>query len=505
MMKKLLFPLILLFSVMAHSQFITIDESLTVQQLVEDVLINSPCASTSNYGSRTGTDFGEGNGIGYFNANGSNFPYVEGVILSSGFINEAPGPNNNVQVNGSVNWPGDIDLETATGNFGETGNASFIQFEFVPLISNISFNFIFASEEYNQGFECQFSDAFAFILIDLTTGVTQNLAVLPGTAIPIEATNIHPDVPGGCPAINEQYFDRYNELPFNDPNLAAINFNGQIKSLIAEGTVVPGNPYTIKLVIADDGDTVWDSAVFLEAGSFNIGVDLGDDLTIADGTAPCEGLSLEIGVAPDITGQTTYLWYVWDPVALVFDLIPGETSNTIIITQSGTYQIETIFSGGCSATDDVVIEFAPQPVAGIPDDIITCDEVPNDGLALFDLTIRDVQIINSQPNTVLTYHVSLADAESGTLPITPPNAYTNTIPGYQIIFARLEEAQFGCFDIVELVLQVDQAPSITDPITDYFICDNDQDNTEVFDLTSKDAEILNTLINVTLSYHNTQA
>ncbi|MFK5983693.1 MAG: choice-of-anchor L domain-containing protein, partial [Flavobacteriaceae bacterium] len=389
-MKKILLPIVLLFSLVGYSQFITIDETFTIQELVEDILINSPCAETSNYGSRTGTDFGEGNGIGYFNANGSDFPYQEGIILSSGYISFAPGPNTTPQSNGTTNWPGDADLEANT-TATQTNNASFIQFQFTPLISQISFNFLFTSKEYNQNFECTFSDAFAFILIDLNTGITQNLAVLPGTSIPIEATNVHPDVPGGCPAINEEYFDKYNILPFNDPNLAAINFNGQLISLSAQGDVVPGNPYTIKLVIADETDAALDSAVFLEGGSFSIGVDLGDDLTIGAGNAPCDGQPLEISVDPDLSGQTTYKWFVWNVVTMVFDELVGEVSNVLVVTQSGTYQIETTFSGGCTATDDVIIEFAPQPIAILPDDLTICDEIPNDGFAEFDLTLRDAQ------------------------------------------------------------------------------------------------------------------
>ena len=139
---------------------------------------------------------GEGNGIAAFNGNNSNFPYKTGIILSSGFVSNAPGPNQQDNSNGSNNWLGDDDLEiyTSTNN---SNNASFIQFDFVPRISQISFNFIFASEELNQNFECFYSDAFAFILTDQVTGTVQNLAILPGTDIPIEATNIHPDVPGG--------------------------------------------------------------------------------------------------------------------------------------------------------------------------------------------------------------------------------------------------------------------------------------------------------------------
>ncbi len=60
-----------------------------------------------------------------------------------------------------------------------------------------------ASEEYDMGsFECNYSDAFAFLLTD-AAGNTTNLAVLPGTTTPILVTNIHPNN-GECPAVNEQ-------------------------------------------------------------------------------------------------------------------------------------------------------------------------------------------------------------------------------------------------------------------------------------------------------------
>ncbi|MDC0096798.1 choice-of-anchor J domain-containing protein [bacterium] len=44
-------------------------------------------------------------------------------------------------------------------------------------------------------------------------------------------------------------------------------------------------------------------------------------------------------------------------------------------------------------------------------------------------------------------------------------------------------------------------PAITNPISDYVVCDLDGNGIETFDLTSKDQEILNTLVDVTLSYH----
>ncbi len=354
-MKLKLLALLVFSSFWGYAQ-ITIDESLTVQQLVEDVLINSDCAEVSNFLSSTGTDFGDDNGIAAFDANGSDFSFEAGVILSSGNVANAPGPNFDINSDGGGGWPGDTDLETYT-TATQTNNASWIQFDFMASISQISFDFLMVSEEYDQNFECDFSDAFAFILTDQTTGDVINLAVLPGTNIPIEVTNIRPEVPGQCPAVNEEYFGRYNfepspnTLPFISAAEAPIDFNGQTQVLTAMADVVIGNPYTIKLVVADQQDTAFDIAVFLGANSFNIGnVDLGDDISIGNGTAACVGdiINLEI----ELIENANYQWFK-DGVA-----IEGETTNLLDVTEDGLYGIEVTFAiGDCVASDEVLIEF----------------------------------------------------------------------------------------------------------------------------------------------------
>src|SRR5690606_19090919 len=62
----------------------------------------------------------------------------------------------------------------------------------------------------------------------------------------------------------------------------------------------------------------------------------------------------------------------------------------------------------------------------------------------------------------------------------------------------------GCFTVVDFEIEVVPAPPITQNITDYMLCDNDQDGVEEFDLTSKESEILNTIPpgSVTITYHN---
>lgn len=377
LMKRLLLSLLWLLPAGIIAQ-ITIDESFTAQELVDDILIGGSCAETSNFISSTGTDFGSVNGIAAFNANGSDFPFESGIILSSGTVADAPGPNLTIQ--GSGGWPGDADLEANT-SATLTNDASFIQFNFTPFTEDLSFNFIMASEEYNQNFECLFSDAFAFILTDLTTNTSENLAVLPGTTVPIEVTNIRPAVTGICEAVNEEFFDRYNFQPFNDENTAATNFNGQTVSLEATSTVIVGNPYTIKLVVADQEDTLFDIAVFLEAGSFNIGTtNLGDDFLIADGTALCEGATVILDATdPD---ALSYTWFLNDTE------IAGETMPTLEATLPGLYRVEVVLTDpvDCVITDSIIIEFIDETAVNIGEDIVACE----DALEMFDTGLSEV-------------------------------------------------------------------------------------------------------------------
>src|SRR5690606_28107427 len=109
------------------------------------------------------------------------------------------------------------------------------------------------------------------------------------------------------------------------------------------------------LVIADHNDTSWDSAVFLEGGSFNLGGDLGEDITIAASNTVCEGESiiLDTGI---VGADGSHVWY--------FDgtVIPGETNSTITVTESGTYSVEVILSADCQTSDEIIIEFYPSPI-----------------------------------------------------------------------------------------------------------------------------------------------
>ena len=274
----------------SEGQYVSVDQSAyTVDQLVEDVLINSSCAEISNILYSTGTNYGSSNGIGYFSGNNSTFPFAEGLILSTGDALLAEGPETFIQNDfnnpSEISWPGDQDLINAVPNHVNSNDATFIQFDFTPRASAISFNFIFASEEYGT-YQCDYTDAFAFLLTNNQTGQTTNLALVPGSADPISVFSVRDNAfNSSCPSANEEFFGSYYGFGGLDPLDSPINFIGYTVSMEAQSQVIPNSSYTIKLVIADSQDSYLNAAVFLEAGSFDLGGNLGDDISIQSGNA----------------------------------------------------------------------------------------------------------------------------------------------------------------------------------------------------------------------------
>jgi hypothetical protein len=246
----------------------------TTEQLVSTVLINNPCISITNVTSSTGDDFGTVSGIGYFTNTNPTFPIGSGIVLSTGNVASSPGPNTSILSEGdNGQWPGDDDLEAIilaeTGQSMNSENATVLEFDFSTLNEFMSFNFLFASEEYGY-YQCEYADAFAFLLTDLVTGITTNLAFIPGTSSPVSVVTIRDNqYNSSCASSHEGYFDTFFEGA--NSQASATNFNGQTALMTASSAIIPDHPYHIKLVVADRWDELWDSAVFIEAGSFTAG------------------------------------------------------------------------------------------------------------------------------------------------------------------------------------------------------------------------------------------
>ncbi|MCA6516509.1 MAG: choice-of-anchor L domain-containing protein [Chitinophagaceae bacterium] len=173
----------------------------------------------------------------------------EGIILSSGNIALATGPNNSSSAGANNKQSGDTDLNSiVTPN--TTNDAAVLEFDFIPLSTTVSFAFVFASEEYPEFVGSNFNDVFAFFVNG------QNIALIPGTTTPVSINNV-------SPVTNSAFFISNTGGTFDN------QFDGFTTVISATAdNLAPGIPATIKLAIADTTDFIYDSAVFIQAGSF---------------------------------------------------------------------------------------------------------------------------------------------------------------------------------------------------------------------------------------------
>ncbi|MEO1033035.1 MAG: choice-of-anchor L domain-containing protein, partial [Bacteroidota bacterium] len=460
------------------------ESSMSLPELIENVFVTGEgCSSVDTFSFQvngspdaTGTK-----SYGYFTRGGAvNFPFEEGIILTTGVAFEAGNAVNGTLVSNNNGQAGDNDLEAALSQTN-TNDATFVKFNFISPISQIPFRYIMASEEYDGSTECSFADSFAFLLREVGTTTYTNIAVLPdGT--PVSVTNINNS--GTCTA-NPAFFAGYN--------IGETNYGGRTEVLTALVDVTPNVEYEIKLVVADQGDSIWDSAIFLEAGSFNLGGELGDDITIAAGTAECGGNSITLD-----TGVPTAVNHTWflDGVE-----VPGENTSTLDIDEAGTYSVEVEFGAGCTTTDSILVEFRPSPMANPAQNLEICDA---DGTADFNLSENDDDILGGQDpaDFIITYHLLEQDAMDnvGALPTT----YTNAVNG-QMIWARIADNTQVCYSTTSFQLLFSDI-TIDNPLSTLSVCDDDTDGFTSFNLTERDAEVIgsNNPDDMIVTYHLTQ-
>ncbi|MCB0382942.1 MAG: hypothetical protein KDD05_06475, partial [Psychroserpens sp.] len=93
------------------------------------------------------------------------------------------------------------------------------------------------------------------------------------------------------------------------------------------------------------------------------------------------------------------------------------------------------------------------PNINSPSPLEYCD-TDNDGIGQFDLTIKDIEITGGNPNLLVSYHETIADANNDVNPLASP--YTNIIQDIQTVFVRVEISSVAtnCAVIEELTLIV---------------------------------------------------
>jgi gliding motility-associated-like protein len=216
--------------------------------------------------------------IGTFNRNGfTNFPISTGLVMTTGNVSVAAGPNNSTSASSQVST-GYTESALSPYTTNTVNNSASLEFDFIAMADTFCFNYIFASEEYCEFVNTGYNDVFAFLLTGIDpvtyTNTTRNVAVVPGSitasnpnGTPVAINNVnhgnHSGSSGtGTSPSNSSYFI------CNGGNSNGVQYDGYTTKLAAEGTIFSCNTYHMKLAIANVGDNSYDSGVFLEEGSF---------------------------------------------------------------------------------------------------------------------------------------------------------------------------------------------------------------------------------------------
>ena len=337
----------------SYSQ-ITATSGQSATYYVNNVLLgNGISASNISY-------TGNINGIGQFNAPAvTGMGFSTGIILTTGSVlqldpanslsigEDGPsGPSSyDQQVLQSPMYMNDPDLHTqlALAGYdittfngvgpGLTNDLAILEFDFIPTSNTISFRYRFGSEEYNDWVQDDisngFNDIFAFLLRGVSPAAQaqypafQNIALIPNTNIPVSIFTVNNGIspfglPGPGPGVNSAYYvDNYN-------NSVDVVYDGITVVLTAEAPVICGEKYHIKLSIADVGDQIFDSGVFIEGGSFS--------------AAGSYNVTSEVNLNPN---ENT--------------LVEGCNTGSVTLTRtntSNTQNVQIIYSGSASPNAD---------------------------------------------------------------------------------------------------------------------------------------------------------
>lgn len=287
-MKQLLTRLLLLsvfcfISRIANSQLQVIENNnaqALAQKLVGDGVTISNATLTNITGTIIPTGF-------FYNNGGTNIGIDSGIVLTNGraksdFTRGFYGVDGNGTTlaslrlaNSNLSLPGDPDLAAQLGiPVAQLNDAIALEFDFVPLGDTIRFNYIMSSEEYTPSFVCLFNDAFAFFISGPGITGNQNIALVPGTNTPVSITNVNNIVTASCINNPQYYIDNTSNTFFHH--------DGHTTIFTAVSRVQPCQTYHLKLVIADQGDHLWDSGVFLQAKSLTSNIIRIDNLTQTD-------------------------------------------------------------------------------------------------------------------------------------------------------------------------------------------------------------------------------
>lgn len=378
-MINLNFLIALFFSSFCFSQSILINPEGKPESTMEFPVLTRELLQTECLNIGFVTVLGAQNHGGYFEKGSSDFPFERGIILSTGEAGLQSGPNTSFNETTAEPFSGgdlvikEI-LDVRSGNMENTQNIISTRFDFIPQTNEIKFRYIFASESYqNAGnIECNngnnsLQDGFAFILkgpgivpdtydhdADPTTPEIEflhggkNIALLDDGITEVGLHTIHNN--SFCTNLGRD--DLFQEIPIGS---GAITSDGMTVPLTASSLVVPGEAYSLEIVLANRGNFILDSSLFVEAvepalepsldSTYNICTDI-------QGNAIVPVQTVETGLGG--LGYN-FRWFLDN------SLIANEIEPSLSILEAGQYRVEVTGLSGCSNDYAFIVTSSTEP------------------------------------------------------------------------------------------------------------------------------------------------
>lgn len=244
-----------------------IDTSRSISYLVKEVLLSSQ----SDLLIKNISYKGHKKSIGIFEDELEGGILKSGIILSTGDVFDAIGPNKSKSTGSKSSGFSDNDLQSIAT--GVVNDVAILEFDFLALRDSIEFIYVFASEEYPEYIDRNVNDVFGFFIkeVDKDNSPPYNLAKLEDGITTVSIDNINHLRNEEYYLKSEQFEARSLEFWRKNPDMARLSrtfeYDGFTVPLKAKLKLKEGKWYHLKMAIGDVGDRFYDSAVLIKTKS----------------------------------------------------------------------------------------------------------------------------------------------------------------------------------------------------------------------------------------------
>ena len=289
------------------------------------------------------------NASGTFAFSGPNLGLSGGILLTTGTAANAANPGTyTCSVNNGNNFSDpDLTAIVPTANL----DGCVLEFDFVPTCDSLKMAFVFGSEEYPQGVGAGYNDAFAIFLTGPNPAggsyTAQNIATLPnGTAVSINNVNA---------GTNSAFFHNNYTSPNNN-----VAYNGYTIPVTSITPVAPCSTYHVKFAIADAGNGLFDSGVFISNNTLSCQA----PAVITANTTATSGCNNTGSATVTVSGYTGTPTYHWMPggqnTAVISNLASGTYTCTVTMQQACGPITQTVSANVTTSGSTIVLTSTQQ-------------------------------------------------------------------------------------------------------------------------------------------------